>query len=149
MRRRPSGSGEDDNGSRSTSTAPERLDKSRDSSNARGRENAREVKLAMSRPQERKPSKDTNRTPVLEIHSHWDPTMEPKTELQNDVASSPVHTKGTPDITSENKRQRARMRNPWSCSTLTVATSICAIVLLTRPQRLRHVVYAPSLCSLF
>ena len=132
MRRRPSGSGEDDNGSRSASTAPERLDKSRDSSNnARDRETAREVKHAASRPLERKPSKDMNRTPVLEIHSPWNHSMEPKLELANDVVSSPVQAKSTSDGTPECRGQRTRMRNPWSCSTLTFATSICAIVLLT------------------
>jgi glycosylphosphatidylinositol deacylase len=133
MRRRPSGSGEDDNGSRSASAAPERLDKSRDSSNnARDRDSAREVKHAASWPLERKPSKDMNRTPVLEIHSPWNHGMEPKLELANDVVvSSPIQPKSTPDGTPESRGQRARMRNPWSCSTLTFATSICAIVLLT------------------
>jgi glycosylphosphatidylinositol deacylase len=131
MRRRPSGSGEDDNGSRSASTASDRLDKSRDSSNARDKDTARDVKLAMSRPQERKTSKDPSRTPVLEINSQWDPAMEPKTELHNDTVHSPVQTKGNRGPASDGKRQRARMRNPWSCSTLTFATSICAIVLLT------------------
>ena len=94
MRRRPSGSGEDDDASRPASTAPDRLDKSRDSSNARDRETARELKLAVNRPQERKISKDTSRTPVLEINSHWDPAMEPKTELHNSAVSSPTQTKG-------------------------------------------------------
>jgi pimeloyl-ACP methyl ester carboxylesterase len=131
MRRRPSGSGEDDNASRPASTAPDRFDKSRDSSNARDRETARELKLGLNRPQERKISKDTSRTPVLEINSHWDPAMEPKTELHNSAVHSPTQTKGMSEVASDGKGQRARMRNPWSCSTLTFATSICAIVLLT------------------
>ena len=131
MRRRPSGSGEDDSGSRSASTAPDRLDNTKDSSHARDREGTRELKPSMSRPQERKPSRSRSHTPVLEIQSQWDPAMEPKTELQNNAVHSPVLAKSTADITSDGKGQRARMRNPWGCSTLTFATSICAIVLLT------------------
>jgi glycosylphosphatidylinositol deacylase len=67
----------------------------------------------------------------LEIHSPWNHSMEPKLELANDVVSSPVQAKSTSDGTPECRGQRTRMRNPWSCSTLTFATSICAIVLLT------------------
>lgn len=136
MRRRPSGSGEDDNGSRSTSTAPERLEKASEpghSSNARERENAREVKNASARAQERAKASIamSSRTPVLEIQSRWDSSVEPSCELENDVMSSPVQAKGSSEGGAECRGQRARLRNPWSCSTLTFTTSICAIVLLT------------------
>lgn len=131
MRRRPSGSGEDDNGSRSASTAPERFEKSREAGYVRDRENARDVKHAVSRPLERKPSKDTFRTPVLEIRSQWEPSMETNSELENHAINSPVQAEAASGHKPERRGQRTRLRNPWSCSTLTFTTSIFAIVLLT------------------
>lgn len=131
MRRRPSGSGEDDEGNRSA-PSPAVTGAAEKAKDARNKESAKPVRHAPGRPQDRKPSKDLSGSPVPMPQSQWERTSNAGLALDRDAVGVPVGGKDAADTGIEQQRRwRAQQRNPWSCSLLTLATSICAIVLLT------------------
>ncbi|KAF2771832.1 PGAP1-domain-containing protein [Teratosphaeria nubilosa] len=55
----------------------------------------------------------------------------PRLSVENIPINGALGGKGTTDALADyQRRQRARIRGPWSCSLLTLATSACAIILL-------------------
>lgn len=132
MRRRPSGSGEDDDGTNSAvHSAPEHAEKSKEVVKSRGRASVDKATI-----QERKRVAEMIETPAREQETprQRSSTTQPpseKTALEDQAA-----IKEESNAMAEYfRKQRARLRSPWACSLLTLATTICAfLVLLTMVQ---------------
>lgn len=127
MRRRPSGSGEDENNLKTaTSNAPDRVDKSREMV----KDMPRAAKQPLKGP-ERRTSKEMDTALAQDATMPWssrttcEPAMGPK------GLDGHVRDKETTEPMAEYyRKQRARLRGPWSCSLLTLATTACSIILL-------------------
>lgn len=125
MRRRPSG--EDEAGSKPVaSSAPDRAVKSR--------EMVKETPKAAKQPlkaQERRTSKEMPALSSPGQTTPWPRTSFTEPALEQNPVDDHVRSKETTDATTEYyRKQRARLRSPWSCSLLTLATTACSIILL-------------------
>lgn len=64
--------------------------------------------------------------------AQWSRSASMGQALEREAVDRGMTGKEPPEsVTEQQRRRRAQQRNPWSCSMLTFATSICAIVLLT------------------
>ena len=129
MRRRPSGSGEDEDGSKST-TAGTSNKAERSSEMTMAKDAPRTAKNSL-KPSERKTSREVKRTHVPEQRSPWPHGSVSTPAVEKIPLDSHVQTKETSENTAEHRRQsRSHMRSPWRCSFLTLATSAFSIFLL-------------------
>ncbi|KAK3709381.1 GPI inositol deacylase [Vermiconidia calcicola] len=125
MRRRPSGSGEDEDGSKSaTPSTPEKREKSLEMTPTKDTSRAGKQSL---KPPDHRTSRESRRSTTQEQRAPWPQSASvDKTSLGGQLQS-----KEAPDGAAEQHRHsRARMRSPWRCSLLTLATSACSILLL-------------------
>ncbi|SMR62901.1 unnamed protein product [Zymoseptoria tritici ST99CH_3D1] len=134
MRRRPSSSGEDEDAGQ---PAPTSVTSNKTDGMTTGKGAGRVTRQSL-RVQERKtqagkevngsPMKDNASTVASSPFARSSLSVEP---LEKDSLSQGVPTKQTPDpIADHIRRQAARLRSPWRCSLLTLATSLSAIVML-------------------
>lgn len=122
MRRRPSGSGEDDEGAKAVNVSEKA---------GKGKEMVKDTARAAKPPkkQERKASRQMSASPIPEQVSPWPRTATTSLGLEKNPLD--VQTSETSEaMVDYRRRQRARQRNPWSCSWLTLATGLSAVVLL-------------------
>ena len=131
MRRRPSGSGDDEDRSKpATASNTESSEKSRDMAAASAKDTARSGKHSL-KPAERRASRESRRCAVPDQRVPWPQTTASTPTLDKSPLESHVQSKGTPDpATASHHQGRAAMRSPWRCAFLTLATSACSIVLL-------------------
>ncbi|KAK5175490.1 GPI inositol deacylase [Saxophila tyrrhenica] len=126
MRRRPSGSQEDEDGlDLATRTTPD--------GNARSDEMTPTKDLPRGehtlKPPDSKSSREARRNSAQEHHSTWSPCI--TAAEKSPLANGHVRSKDTPEPTEEPPRHsRAHVRSPWRCSFLTLAASACSILLL-------------------
>lgn len=127
MRRLPSSSGEDDDGSKSAfaAGATDRIGDRTSRDAARDKETARPAKTVQIRPQHPRPSRDvplSPQTPSRPAGSATSDAPAMNSAVEEKLRPAPAPTRRL--------RQRLPLQNPWSCSVLTLATSLCAILLL-------------------
>lgn len=129
MRRRSSASGEDE-----SSMGPETKTESSDRNHTMTtRESGRGTRQSARLQLERKQSKEkTTISPVADPKAPW-PRTTPLSSpaLETNPVSEDLPPKERPDPIAEHLRRNAvRLRSPWRCSLLTLATSIGAILFL-------------------
>ncbi|KXT14208.1 hypothetical protein AC579_7553 [Pseudocercospora musae] len=138
MRRRPSGSGEDEDSSKSapTSATSDKADKIRDREREMTtREHGRATRQS-ARQQKREQQQagaDLKVTPASrsEQKAAWPRTTPISSPaLEADPQSDSTLVTSRPDPMADQLHRLARLRSPWRCSLLTLATSISAIVIL-------------------
>ncbi|KAK5135682.1 hypothetical protein LTR08_004983 [Meristemomyces frigidus] len=126
MRRRPSGSGEDEcNIKTVTPNAPNKADKSGGMV-----KETRAVKQSI-KAQERRTSREVGGTRSLKLELPWPPTSVSVPALEQHTLNGIARDKESAESVTETlQKQSARLRGPWSCSLLTLATTACSIILL-------------------
>ena len=129
MRRRPSGSGEDEDGSTSTTAdTPARAEKSQEMTPPKDTPRAAKQSL---KPPDRKTSREARRSSAQEQRAPWPPTLASNGAIEKIPLSGNGQSKETVEAaTQQHRHSRGHMRSPWRCSFLTLATTACSILLL-------------------
>lgn len=130
MRRRPSGSGEDEDRPATASVPEKKADKSKDT--AMMEDSARPAKQAQGlRTPDRRGSRETKRSALAEKRSQYAQPAASSPSMEKHSLDVLVPSKESAEGTVDHRQQqRASMRSPWRCSFLTLATSACSILLL-------------------
>ena len=126
MRRRPSGSGEDEDGS--TSATPITGAKSEKSKEMTTPKDATKQSL---KPPDRRASREARRTSTQGQRPSW-PQNVSTTNMneKSPLASDGKGKEGIEATAQHHRRSRGPLRSPWRCSLLTLAASACSILLL-------------------
>lgn len=83
------------------------------------------------KPPDRRTSRETRRANAHEHRSPWPQNVEPSTPPEKNPLAGSVHGKEAAETaTHPHRHTRGHMRSPWRCSLLTLATSLCSIVIL-------------------
>ncbi|KAK6440298.1 GPI inositol deacylase [Oleoguttula sp. CCFEE 5521] len=125
MRRRPSGSAEDEEDATEPTPVPQLglSPRPNGTGELRTTGDVPEIRSTPPRRQNRKPSKEVDGSPT-----QWLRTEVPHMRT---TPESPITTPEAPAAMLErHRRTRQQQRNPWACSLLTLATSVFAIGLL-------------------
>lgn len=127
MRRRPSGSGEDEDGS--ATTPDHQHDKS--SREMTPTKDTRSAAKQSLKPPEPKASRDSRRSSSIDRRTPWQQNVGSAATSEKNALPSNVQSKEAAEATAQHHSHgRGHMRSPWRCSLLTIATSLCSIVLL-------------------
>lgn len=144
MRRRPSGSGEDEDCDAVQSASPPvRAASDKNSSADTSRQMTSKGAARVTRQSLRPPEKKQAQSKELKVSTVIEGTSRSSSSWQRTTIASPalgknsleedqhVPAKGTADPMADHlRRHAAYLRSPWRCSLLTLATSISAIVML-------------------
>lgn len=130
MRRRPSGSGDNEEECPSggaADTSASGGDKSREM----GRESCSRASKLPAKAHERRTSREVRAALSPGRGPAWPRSLMSEPGLEGNPLDEAMASKEMADpLVEHNRKCRARMRNPWSITLLTVATTICAIALL-------------------
>ncbi|KAJ9657537.1 GPI inositol deacylase [Coniosporium apollinis] len=135
MRRRPSGSAteeDEDTSSPEPSSASEHGDKARSALKSAAEEKNSSKKKEHTRTRAKRKGGDPTSTPNTEGPPVWEHSPTPGTPSEKKLLAMGLLDKDTveDDMARALARRRARWRNPWSCSALTLVATLAAAVLL-------------------